>query len=73
MGAIKGGITAVLVIAISSILLIIMGLIYFMVTLWIVTKGADLLDLSLDGNYAVLSASLITMAVIIGSSLAKRE
>ncbi|MCK4265652.1 MAG: hypothetical protein KAX31_00100 [Thermoplasmata archaeon] len=73
MGAIKGGITAVLVIAISSIFLIIMGLIYFMVTLWIVTKGADLLDLSLDGNYAVLSASLITMAVIIGSSLAKRE
>ena len=73
MGAIKGGITAILVIAISSILLIIMGLIYFLVTLWIVTKGADLLDLPLDGNYAVLSASLITMAVIIGSSLAKRE
>ena len=73
MGAIKGGITAILVIAISSIFLIIMGLIYFLVTLWIVTMGADLLDLPLDGNYAVLSASLITMAVIIGSSLAKRE
>ncbi len=69
----KGGLAIIVVILLSSIFLIIMGLVYFLVTLWIITVGADILNMNLDGNFAVLSASLITLGVIVGSSLARKN
>lgn len=55
----------------ASLLLIVLGLIYFIVTLWIVKIGADLIlgKGMLDANWAVLSASLIAVGSMIGSSL----
>lgn len=73
MDGAKGGLAAIFIILLSSIFLIIMGLVYFLVTLWIVDFGAGILDLNPDGNYLVLSASLITLGVIVASSLAKRN
>ena len=69
----KGGLAAILIILLSSIFLIILGLVYFLITLWIVDFGAGVLDLNPDPSYVVLSASLITLGVIIASSLAKRN
>lgn len=59
-----GFITGTLVL---SLVLIAMGLVYFMVTLWTVKTGAAFLGLTPDGNWTVFSASLIAAATIIGS------
>lgn len=61
-----------LVTFLTSILLIILGLIYFMVNLWIITFGSRLLGYTLSGDWAVLSAVLLTLAGIIGSSLERK-
>ena len=76
MGAMEGvkeGLMAVFLILLSSIFLIIFGLIYFLVTLWIINFGADILDIHPEGSFVVLSASVITLGVIIASALAKRN
>ena len=43
-----------------SLLLIGLGLVYFMLTLWTVKTGAGLLGLTADGSFLVLSAALIS-------------
>jgi hypothetical protein len=53
---------------ILSVLLIALGLVYFLVTLWTVKTGAGLLGLTVEGSWLVLSAALISAASIIGSS-----
>jgi hypothetical protein len=73
MEGVRGGFIAVLAILMSSFLLIIFALIYFLITLWIINFGAEVLDMSPDGSFVVLSASIITLGVIIGSALAKRN
>jgi hypothetical protein len=50
-----------------SLLLIALGLAYFMLTLWTLKTGAGLLDLAPDANWLVLGASLISAASIVGS------
>lgn len=55
----------------SSVLLIILGLVYFMVNLWIVTTGAELLGVTAE--MPVLSAVLLTLAGIIASALSSRK
>jgi len=59
-----GTLTAV---AIVSLLLIALGLVYFMVTLWTVKTGAGILGLSPDANWTVLSAAVIAAASMVGS------
>ncbi len=57
----------------GSLILIIIGLLYFILTLWIVKFGANLVgykDLSAD--WAVLSASIIAVGSIMSSSMQKR-
>ena len=56
---------------VASVILIAIGLIYFIVALWIVKVGSGLLGYTLDGNWAVLSASLISVGSMLGSSLKK--
>ena len=73
MEGVKGGLMAVLAIILSSLFLIIFALIYFLVTLWIINFGAEILNMNPDGSFVVLSASIITLGVIIGSALAKRN
>jgi len=51
-----------------SILLIVVGLIYFIITLWMVTTGSKLLNLSPSADFIVLAASLISIGSIIGSA-----
>ncbi len=70
-GSIAGGFAALFMMMTASLLLIFLGLVYFFVTLWIIKISSHLLGYSLDGNYAILSASLISLGTIIGSSLRK--
>lgn len=58
-----------LVTVIASLILIAMGIIYFIVTLWIIKFSSSLLDYSPDSNWVVLSASILVVGVMIGSAV----
>ncbi|MFA5797393.1 MAG: hypothetical protein WC916_05135 [Candidatus Woesearchaeota archaeon] len=76
--AVGFGVKAMLVTVIASFFLIIMGLLYFMFTLWIVKVGASFIlpDMwkagLISGNYMVLAAALISAGSMIASSLQKQ-
>jgi hypothetical protein len=58
-------------IVVSSLLLIVLGLIYFMVNLWIVVTGAQMFNLT--PTMPVLSAVLLTLAGILASALSHKK
>ena len=68
---IVSGIGAFALTVTASLLLIILGLVYFIVTLWIVKIGSDLImgKSLLDANWAVLSAAIIAVGSMIGSAM----
>lgn len=57
---------------IISVLLIILGLIYFMINLAIVKYGSAFLGYTPGSDWAVLSAALLTIAGLVGSAAKKR-
>ena len=67
------GLGALLVTIGASLLLIFLGLIYFIITLWIVKIGSNIIlgKDALNPNWAVLAASIIAVGSVIASSLQK--
>jgi len=60
--------TDILILIISSIALVVFGLIFFLIILWIVKFAAiDILELTTSGDMVVLSAAVLTAAAMIGS------
>jgi nitrogen fixation-related uncharacterized protein len=54
----------------GSLILVVLGLLYFVLTLWIVKIGAKFVGYeNLDGNWLVLAASIIATGSIVSSSL----
>ena len=60
-----------LILIASSIILVIAGIVYFMLTLFTVKVGSGLLGFEtiLEANYAVLAASMLVAAGILGSAI----
>ena len=59
-----------IVLFISSIILIVLGIVYFMVTIWIIKVGASWAGFpNVEGGTVVLTAGIITAASMIGSTL----
>ena len=57
---------------IASVMLILLGIVYFMLTIWIIKIGASWAGYkSLEGNMIVLTAGIVTAAALIGSALKK--
>ena len=52
----------------KSILLVALALIYFTITLFVIKTGAAFLGYTLDGNWAVLSAALLTLGSLVGTA-----
>ncbi len=66
------GFTSLLLTLVSSILLILVGIIYFMVTVFIVKVGANWAGFTiLDSSTVILTAGIISAAAMIGSALQK--
>jgi len=58
----------IIILIVSSIALVIFGLIFFLIILWIVKFAAiDILKLTTSGDMVVLSAAVLTAAAMIGS------
>lgn len=58
-----------IVTVISSLILIAMGVIYFIVTLWIVNFSSGLLGYSPDQNFIVISAAILVTGIMVGSAI----
>jgi len=65
----SGPVEDLLVTIIASVILIIMGIVYFILILWIVKFGSNMLGYNPDGNLAVLSAAIIVGSIMIGSAI----
>ena len=65
----SGPIEDLLVTIIASVILIIMGVVYFILTLWIVKFGSNMLGYNPDSNLAVLSTAIIVGSIMIGSAI----
>ena len=64
----KSSATGLALVVGSAILLVIIGLVFFLVALWIVKFAAtDILDLTVSGDWIVLSAAILSGASLIGS------
>ncbi|MFP4403217.1 MAG: hypothetical protein ACLFPJ_02620 [Candidatus Woesearchaeota archaeon] len=64
------GIANLSVTIIASLILIFLGIIYFMVTIWMIKIGAGWAGFSnLDGNWVILTTGIVTGAALIGSAL----
>jgi hypothetical protein len=55
-----------------SVILVLLGLVYFVVNLWIVKFGAELLGYNPDSNAAVIAAALLTVSGLIGGMWYKK-
>jgi len=54
---------------IASLILIVMGVIYFIATLLIVRFSTGLMGYSPDANWVVLSSAVIVVGIMIGSAI----
>ena len=60
-----------IVTVIASLILIAMGVVYFIVTLGIVRFSSSLMNYNPDANYVVLSSAVIVAGIMIGSAIKK--
>ncbi len=53
---------------VSALVLVVLGLIFFTVNLWIIKFAAvNILDLNVNGDWIVLSAAILSAASMLGS------
>ena len=57
---------------IASLILVVMGVIYFIATLLIVRFSTGLMGYSPDANWVVLSSAVIVVGIMIGSAIKNR-
>lgn len=56
----------------ASIVLILLGIVYFMITIWIIKMGAAWAGFeNVQGSTVVLTTGIITAAALIGSAIQK--
>jgi len=73
MGVILEGLKAIFVTVIASVLLILLAIIYFGLTLWIIKGASDLFfGTGLEANWAVLSAVILSTGSILAGALEKK-
>lgn len=66
----KGGIIENFIVTIAaSLILIVMGMIYFIVTLLIVKISSGLMGYSPEANWVVVSAAVIVAGIMVGSAI----
>ena len=66
----KGGLLENLIVTIiASLVLVVMGVIYFIATLLIVRFSSGLMGYSPDANFVVISSAVIVAGIMIGSAI----
>lgn len=71
--ALREDVYSILMTVVSTLVLIIVGIVYFAITLAIIDVSAwVLLGANLDENWAVISAAIVTLGSMLGGSLRQR-
>lgn len=71
MGTMRG-LANLSVTIVASLVLILLAVIYFMLSIWIIKMGALWAGFNqVDGNWIVLTSGIVTAAAIIGSAIQK--
>lgn len=66
------GIGSLFLTIITSVILILMGIVYFMLTMWMIKVGAAWAGFSsISGDMVVLTAGIVAAAAMIGSAIKK--
>ncbi|MBU1974794.1 MAG: hypothetical protein KKG59_00145 [Nanoarchaeota archaeon] len=66
------GISNLFLTIVASVMLILLGIIYFMLSMWMIKIGASWAGLgNVSGNHVILTAGIVTAAAIIGSAIQK--
>jgi hypothetical protein len=52
---------------VASLVLLVLGLLYFMAALWAIKTGVGYLELTPDANWMVFSAALVSATSVLGS------
>ena len=69
MGVVKG-LAGLTLTAVASAVLLLLGIIYYMVTIWVIKIGAGWAGYAnLEGSMVVLTAGIVTAASMIGSAI----
>ncbi|MBD3354679.1 hypothetical protein GF361_01690 [Candidatus Woesearchaeota archaeon] len=64
------GLTGLTLTFVASLILILLGVIYFMITVWIIKMGASWAGYkTVEGSTVVLTAGIVTAAAVIGSAI----
>jgi hypothetical protein len=53
----------------ASAMLILLGVVYFMLTIWVIKMGAGWAGVVPEGSTVVLTAGIVTAAAMIGSAI----
>jgi hypothetical protein len=57
---------------VTSAILILLGIVYFMITIWMIKIGAGWAGFKgIEGSWVVLTSGIVTAAAIIGSAIQK--
>ena len=68
--AIARGFAGLVVTVVASAVLLLLGILYYMVTIWVIKMGAAWAGYpNLEGNMVVLTAGIVTAASMIGSAI----
>ena len=71
---IKEALETLVVTAIASILMVLLGIIYFGITLWVVKTASNyFFGPGLEANWAVFSAAILSAGSILAGSLEKKR
>ena len=66
----KGGLfESLIATVIASLILIAMGIVYFILTLWVIKFSSGLMGYNIDGNWAVLSTAVVVAGIMVGSAI----
>ena len=66
------GISGLLLTIVASFLFILMAVVYFMLSIWVIKLGASWAGFSnIDGGMVVLGACIVTAGTVIGSAIQK--
>lgn len=66
----RAGIVQNLVVTVvASFILVLMGIVYFMISLWVVKFSSSLIGYTIEGNWAVVSAAILVSGIIVGSAI----
>ena len=72
--SLKDGLEALVITLVASVILIVLSIVYFGVTLWVIKAASDVFfGTGLEANWAVFSATIMATGAIIAGALEKKR